>query len=73
VPKGKQRAVYFLGYAMADTIEIDLPTLKRILQDGFELGFGSLQGCTAQVSIGPEMLAALLAEDFCGLDSIVGP
>jgi hypothetical protein len=49
---------------MADTIEIDLPTLKRSLKDGEDLGHSGIQGLTANVRISPEVLAALLAGDF---------
>jgi hypothetical protein len=58
---------------MADSIEIDLATLKRILHEGLDLGFSSLQGCTVEISIGSEVLAALLAGDLGRVDSIVGP
>jgi hypothetical protein len=58
---------------MADTIEVDLATLKRILHDGLGLRLNGLQGCVPEVSISPEIRAALLAGDFGGVDSIVGP
>ncbi len=44
---------------MADTIEVDLPTLKRVLEYGLDLGFNSLDGCVPEVSISSEVLAAL--------------
>jgi hypothetical protein len=58
---------------MADTIEVDLTTLKRILHDGLDLPLNSIQGCVSEVSISSEVLTAILAGDFGGIDRIVGP
>jgi hypothetical protein len=58
---------------MADKIEIDLATLKRILQDGLDPGFNTLHGCVLEISISPEILAAIRAREFGAVDSVVGP
>jgi hypothetical protein len=57
---------------MTDTIEIDLATLERVLKHGLDPGFHTLQGCVPEISISPEILAAL-ARKFGGIDSVVGP
>jgi len=59
--------------SMADTIEVDLATLKRILQDGLDAGLHTLNGCVPEISISPEILAAIRAGEFGGIDGIVGP
>jgi len=57
---------------VADTIEIDLATLERVLHDGLDPGFHTLQGCVPEISISPEILAAL-ARKLGGIDGVVGP
>jgi hypothetical protein len=57
---------------VADTIEIDLATLERVLHDGLDPGFHTLQGCVPEIGISPEILAALTGK-FGGVDSVVGP
>jgi hypothetical protein len=57
---------------MADTIEIDLAALEHVLKHGLDPGLHTLQGCVAEVSISPEILAAL-ARKLGGIDSVVGP
>jgi hypothetical protein len=59
--------------AMKDTIEIDLATLKHVLKHGLDPGFNTLQGCVPEISISPEILAALRAGDFGAVGSVVGP
>lgn len=58
---------------MADTIEIDLATLERILHDGLDPTSHSLHSCVPEVSISPMTLAAILADDFGGIDGVVSP
>ena len=58
---------------MADTIWVDLATLKRVLQNGLDPGFHTLNGCVPEISISPEILAAIRAGEFGAVDSIIGP
>ena len=58
---------------MADTIEIDLATLKRVLHDGLDSGFNTLHGCVPEITISPEILAAIRAGKFGTVDSVIGP
>ena len=58
---------------MAVTIEIDLATLKYVLQHGLDSRFYALHGCVREIGISPEMLAAIRAGEFGRINSIVGP
>jgi hypothetical protein len=58
---------------MADTIEINLATLKHVFDEGPHLGLRRIHGCVPEVFIGPVILAAILAGDFGGIDRIIGP
>lgn len=58
---------------MADTIEVDLSTLKGVLHNPNGLLSHGLNGCVAEFSISPEARAAILAIDLRGVDGIVGP
>lgn len=58
---------------MADSIEVDLSKLERVLQQGREAGLHTLDGCVLEISISPEMLAALRAGNFGAVGSVVGP
>lgn len=58
---------------MADTIEIDLPTLKNALEGGVDLCFKRIDGCVPEIGISAEALAALLAENFSAVCGIVRP
>jgi hypothetical protein len=57
---------------VADTIEIDLATLERVLKHGLDPGFHTLQGCVAEIGVSPEVLTAF-ARKLGGIDGIVGP
>lgn len=58
---------------MADTIDIELATLKRVFDEGLDLSLGHLDSCVPEVCISPVILAAILAGDFSGIDGIVEP
>ena len=49
---------------MVDTIEVDLVTLKRVLDDGLGFRPNRLDGCLPQIGISTENLAALLARNL---------
>jgi hypothetical protein len=44
---------------MADTIEVDLATLKRVVDDGLGSSFNGLQGCLPEISISTEAVLRL--------------
>jgi hypothetical protein len=58
---------------MADTIEIDLPILKRFIQDGLNLRSSRLHSFSVEISISPGGLSAILADDFSGIGDVGGP
>jgi hypothetical protein len=62
----------FIGDSAADTIDIDLATLERVLKHGLDLGSHALQGCVLEVSISPEILAAL-TKKVGGVDCVLRP
>ncbi|MGA3303939.1 MAG: hypothetical protein ABSC72_11720 [Methylovirgula sp.] len=58
---------------MADTIEIDLASLKGFSEERRDFLPHTLQGCVLEISISPKILAALRAIEFGTVDGIVGP
>jgi hypothetical protein len=58
---------------MADTIEVDLATLDRVFQDGLDAGLHTLNGCVPEISISPEMLAAIRAGKFGRIGNVICP
>jgi hypothetical protein len=57
-----------------DSIELELSdVLQSFIEGDFNLSARCLQGCAAQVSISPKILAALIARDFRFIDSVATP
>ena len=63
----------YRGPFMADEFEFDLKTLKGIFDESLDFSFCGLHSCIPKVTICPDALAALGAEYFRGVDSIIGP
>jgi hypothetical protein len=61
------------GWHMANTINVNLATLKRGFHDGLDAGLHTLDSCVPEISINPEILAAIRAGEFGSVDGIVGP
>jgi hypothetical protein len=58
---------------MADTVYIDLATLEHVFQKGLDAGLHALDGCVPEISVSAEVLAAIRAGKFGGIDRVVGP
>lgn len=58
---------------MPDTLEFDLVALERIFHDGFRPVTNGLNGLHFEVSIGPDFLAALLANKHRFIRHVVSP
>jgi len=58
---------------MADTLYIDLPALKNAFEAPLDLSPACFHSLSVEITVSPEIVAAILANELGILDSILGP
>jgi hypothetical protein len=58
---------------MADAIKLDLAAIKNVFDTSLDCSLRRIHSLTVEVSISPEIIAAILANELGILDSIIRP